>query len=136
MIAFVLSLVLAVQAPADPAPPVLLAPPIADLALFPDDAACNQQIIAWRRHLHWLAICEGLAPRHHRAQYQRWQRQTRDLIGLWETLEEAHARRENWEDDTRRCLLALYRWLGPDAYYAGRMPSCPIEHACEPWCDP
>lgn len=82
MIAFVLSLVLAPVPPADDVPPVLLAPPIADLALFPDDAACNQQIIAWRRHLHWLAICEGLAPRHHRAQYQRWQRQTRDLSGL------------------------------------------------------
>lgn len=125
------ALVVAGQTPAPPEPP-----PVSDLGRFPPAADCVEEIDRWRRHLAWLHAAESLAPRQYREHYRAWQRQTRDVLGLWETLHEAHVRHGNlWDDDARCCLAALCARLGPAAYRAGRMPWCPVRWDLEPWRD-
>ncbi len=112
-------------------------PPVEDLARFPTTGDCIGQLLLWREHLAWLSRREGVADWPQRELYRRWQQQTKDVIGLWETLQETHfSARQCWDDDTRRSLAALRRWLGPKAYYAGRLPQIPEPPAQIPPAEP
>lgn len=113
-----------------------LYPPAEDVDRFPPAEECAAQVIRWRRHLTWLMLSETVAPWPGREQIRQWKQQTRAIIGQWEMLEEARARREIWEDDCRRALAALRQWIGAEAYAAGVLPFCPLVHPWEPWCDP
>lgn len=106
---------------------VLVQPPVtpADRLTFPSLDEARRQVELYQQYLPLLEARREAAPYWDRQAYNWWIAESIRHLAGWELLRAARYGLECGEPDLHWCLLhleALRRWLGEEAYYAGRMP--------------